>query len=374
MRSAFFFAGAAFLASLAAAAPASFATPHVAASAPSPVPSAVLAAMDAADAWWTGNNPLGDCNWEYGTFYAGAIAHFHTTCAGSPAGCNSTLLDFITAWAVSHGYECAGNTYADSECCGATYIELYELAPSPEKLALRATLDTQLANFSTVGAWTWVDALFMGLPTWMRFARELKNTSYADRAFQMYLFTAYGDGGKGLWSDAHGLFFRDPSYFNATCPNGAAVFWARGNGWAFAALARAIDALPPGHPYALEFINKFRLMAAALAPLQGTDGLWRASLLDPLEDPEPESTGTGMFVFGYAYGVRTGLLPSATYMPVLTAGWNGLATISQQPDGMVGYCQPVGASPAPTSANTTSSFCTGQFLLAGSEIYKLFSA
>lgn len=130
-------------------------------------------------------------------------------------------------------------------------------------------------------------------------------------------------------------------------------FWSRGNGWAFAALYRAIDALPAGHPYALEFINKFKLMATALLPLQGADGLWRSSLLDADEYPGPESTGTGMYTAGLAYGVRTGLLPRATYAPAVSLAWQGLSTISQQPNGMVGYCQPVGASPAPFFANSS---------------------
>ena len=32
-------------------------------------------------------------------------------------------------------------------------------------------------------------------------------------------------------------------------------------------------------------------MAAALKPQQGADGLWRASLLDSSEFPNPETTG-----------------------------------------------------------------------------------
>jgi unsaturated rhamnogalacturonyl hydrolase len=115
-------------------------------------------------------------------------------------------------------------------------------------------------------------------------------------------------------------------------------------------------------------------MAAALVRVQGADGLWRSSLLDADEDPNPESTGTGMYTFGLAFGVRTGLLPRAAYLPAVQLGWQGLATISQQPSGMVGWCQPVGAAPGGTNATTTSDFCVGQFLLAGAEVIKLFAA
>jgi hypothetical protein len=37
----------------------------------------------------------------------------------------------------------------------------------------------------------------------------------------------------------------------------------------------------------------------------------------------------------------------------------------------VGYCQPVGGSPGPTSPTNTSDFCVGLFLLAASEVLKL---
>ncbi len=43
-----------------------------------------------------------------------------------------------------------------------------------------------------------------------------------------------------------------------------------------------------------------------------------------------------------------------------------------QPDGLFGYCQPVGGSPENNINNrTTSDFCVGQFLLAASYVGRL---
>ena len=42
------------------------------------------------------------------------------------------------------------------------------------------------------------------------------------------------------------------------------MFWGRGNGWAAASFAEALQQLPPSHPHALEFAGKLRNMAGAL--------------------------------------------------------------------------------------------------------------
>ena len=62
---------------------------------------------------------------------------------------------------------------------------------------------------------------------------------------------------------------------------GTKVFWARGVGWAFAAMARALQHLPLSRQNDHdEYGQKLVDMAAALLPLQGPDGCWRPSLLD----------------------------------------------------------------------------------------------
>ena len=330
-----------------------------------PTPASVLAAMDAADNYFTGHNDQADCGWTRATYYAGAIAHYHSTCAGAN-GCNATLLSFITGWAEAHNYSCGGSINANDECCGATYTELYELAPSADKLALTATLDKPHPADSLY----WIDASFMAVPTFMRFANVTGNTTYADRIFTMFTYAA---DTIGLWSPVHNLFYRDATYFNKTSPNGLPVFWSRGNGWAIAAMARGHAALPAGSPYALEFAQKLQAISTALTHVQGDDGFWRANLLDSDEFPNPETTGTSMFTFGMAWGINNGVLPRDDYAPIVLKAWNGLATLALQPDGLVGWCQPANGQPAPTVQNSTSDFCVGQFLLAGSEVMKMVS-
>ena len=87
--------------------------------------------------------------------------------------------------------------------------------------------------------------------------------------------------------------------------------------------------------------------------------------------PNPETTGSSGIAFGLAYGVNSGLLPRATFEPVVRKAWAGLVAIAVQRSGFLGYCQPVGAGPGPSNASLTSDFCVGLFLLAGSEMAKL---
>jgi rhamnogalacturonyl hydrolase YesR len=169
---------------------------------------------------------------------------------------------------------------------------------------------------------------------------------------------------KQLWDNATSLFYRDGSYV------GKGVFWGRANGWAITALANGLRfAKDPKH--IAVYTTIFKQLSAELASIQGLDGAWRASLLNASGFPTPETTGTANFVYGLAWGINAKVLDVATYLPVVEKGWEWLQTVAFQPNGQVGNCQPVGASPAVITSAMTSDFCVGQFLLAASEVSKL---
>ena len=132
-------------------------------------------------------------------------------------------------------------------------------------------------------------------------------------------------------------------------------------------------------------------MAARLVQLQGSDGLWRSSLLDNALYPQPETSASALITYALAYGIRAGILDAATYLPAVVSAWKGLTTLSLQPSGFVTNCQPVGGAPAgaytakaprvaptPTSAGSVTAdsppFCVGAFLLAGVEVAQLISS
>jgi rhamnogalacturonyl hydrolase YesR len=173
-------------------------------------------------------------------------------------------------------------------------------------------------------------------------------------------------------------------------PSGKDIYWSRGNGWVFVALARVLEILPANDPHRDTYVADFKAMAKAIVPLQRSDGFWNESLVDPNHcaaiglagDDGPETSGTAFFAYGLAWGIRKGLLDAAIYGPALQNAWNGLSTIALQYDGLLGYVQSTGAIPCtedsmhpgrlgPTQLADFDDFGVGGFLLAGSEVYKL---
>jgi rhamnogalacturonyl hydrolase YesR len=108
-------------------------------------------------------------------------------------------------------------------------------------------------------------------------------------------------------------------------------------------------------------------MAARLIGLQGEDGLWRASLLDPAEYPAGETSSSGFFAFGLAWGINNGVLDAKTYLPAVKRAWRGLNR-ALHPSGRLGWVQPIGNDPRSVGADDTMEYGTGAFLLAASEI------
>jgi hypothetical protein len=152
--------------------------------------------------------------------------------------------------------------------------------------------------------------------------------------------------------------------------NGAKIFWSRGNGWVFGGLVRVLEAMPLDNPDRGMYETLYKEMAAKLIAIQPEDGMWRPSLLDPASFPVPESSGSGFFCYGLAWGINHGLLEEKTYLPAVIKAWQGLNR-NVQADGKLGYVQPIGADPRMTKAEDTEIYGVGAFLLAGSEVYKI---
>ena len=267
--------------------------------------------------------------------------------------------------------------HADDDCVGQMYLDLYTRKQDPVMRAeIRQVMDDFCARTNVVsdmknGAanarqrWTWCDALFMAPPVLAKLYAITGDIKYHDTLLQEYKRTT-----DFLYNAEAHLYFRDHTYFNQREANGQKVFWGRGNGWVFAGLANILSALPkkaPGRPY---FETLFKEMAVQVISLQQPDGLWRASLLDPASYPLQETSGSGFFCFGLAWGINHDLLDRAATLPVVDKAWNGLVACVD-PDGKLTHVQPVGADPTKFDPASTEVYGVGAFLLAGSEIYRL---
>ena len=213
--------------------------------------------------------------------------------------------------------------------------------------------------------WCWCDALFMGPPGWVALSRATQ-----DPRFLAYADKEYRAATDFLLDADATLFYRDSSYFGKTGDHGEKIFWSRGNGWVYAGLARILSLLPPESASRAYYQDLFVKMSGKIVALQKPDGSWSPSLLDPSAGTPPETSGTGFFTYGLAWGVRAGILKDPAYRRAAERGWSLLGK-AVQPDGKLGWVQQVGSQPDTVGPDHTQPFGVGAFLLAGSAMFDL---
>jgi rhamnogalacturonyl hydrolase YesR len=218
---------------------------------------------------------------------------------------------------------------------------------------MRKAADWQLAHPSTYAPYDWTQAAF--------YTGVMALADVSGDAKYLAAMRAMGDANQ--WRP--GL---RPGHADDYA--GRKVFWSRGNGWVIAGLARVLQDMPPDYPDRPRYVTLFMEMAEKVASLQGADGCWRSSLLDPASLPNPETSGTGFLIYSLAWGINKGLLDRARYEPNVRRGWTALVK-ALQPDGMLGWVQRIGDRPGATSQETTEVYGVGALLLAGSEVYWL---
>jgi rhamnogalacturonyl hydrolase YesR len=334
-------------------------------------PAAVLAAMERVADWQLAHPSAHETtDWTQGVGDAGfmALADLSGT---------RKYRDAMVAMGERNGWQPGPRVYhADDHVVGQTYVELYLQLRDPAMLApLRARFDAILAEphegtleFTVPGnqdRWSWCDALFMAPPAWVRMTAATGDARYLDQAVAAWWRTS-----DYLYDQDEHLYYRDSNYFARREANGRKVFWARGNGWVMAGLARTLHYVPADHPARARFERQFREMAAKVITLQQGDGMWRASLLDPAAYPARETSGTALFAYALAWGVNQGLLDRAAYAPVVRRAWTALAA-SVQPDGKLTHVQPIGQAPTGFAEDATEVYGVGAFLLAGSEVFRM---
>jgi len=289
-------------------------------------------------------------------------------------------LNYAVAWGTSHAWGLnsgATTRNADNQCAGQTYLDLYAIEPVAARIKdIQADIDLVVAGTS-VDDWTWVDALQMAMPVFAKLGALRGKAAYYDKMYAMYSSSKSSQGAAGFYSKTDHLWWRDANYDPPyTEPNGKNCYWSRGNGWVFAALTRVLDTIPESEPHRAEYLADFQAMAEALRVVQRSDGFWNVSLHDPTHFGGPELTGTSLFTYGMAWGVRKGLLAAASYRPVIERAWSAMAS-SVHENGFLGYVQGTGQQPSDGQPVTFDKlpnyedFGLGCFLLGGSEVARL---
>ena len=265
--------------------------------------------------------------------------------------------------------------HADDMALGQAYLDLYladhPAERKPERIAdTKAVLDRLIArpDDPNKDLWWWCDALFMAPPVLARMYVATGNHKYLDYMDREWAITT-----QHLYDPTEHLYFRDNRFLASKQANGRKLFWARGNGWVMGALVKVLEVLPSDDPMRPKYSRQLREMSAAVAAIQGPDGLWRSGLLDPTAYNLPEISGSAFFTYAIAYGINQHILDRKQYLPVVRRSWGGILT-HVYADGRLGSIQPIDGQPGIFKPSASYVYGVGGFLLAGAELDRLARA
>src|SRR6056300_201394 len=223
---------------------------------------------------------------------------------------------------------------------GDVLLYLYPKTKEERFLKAMHTLDSQMESQPTTsdgGYWhkkiypfqMWLDGLYMAEPFHSRYARDYvkdeakKEKIFDDVVLQFDLIQKHSrDAESGLlyhgWDES-----KEQRWANKETGN-SQHFWSRGMGWYGMAMVDVLDFLPEDHPGRERIIKYLNQYAEAITKVQDESGLWW-QVLDQgdREGNYLEATGTSMFTYTFAKGVRKGYLPE-TYLEIANKGYNAL--------------------------------------------------
>ncbi|MCG6189270.1 glycoside hydrolase family 88/105 protein [Maribellus maritimus] len=323
---------------------------------------------------WQLKNPKHELyDWTNGAFYAGVFAAYETT------GSKKIWKAMVEMGEANEWKPGPRLHHADDHAICQTYIDMYRVSGDRKMIQpFVETMDEFMATpYETKDirkcTWWWCDALFMGPAAFVKLGETLNDDKYLklnDKLFKECYDLLY-DKEEHLYARDIRYKWDEPGIEVIKESNGEKIFWSRGNGWVMGGLVRVLQELPKDYPTRDFYIQNYQEMAAKIVSIQQEDGLWRASLLDPDAYPGGEASGSGFYTYALAWGINNGILDKEKYLPAVEKAWVGMNSLIQ-PDGHVGWVQPIGADPRKNfTADSWEVYGTGAFLLAGSEVLKL---
>ncbi len=332
-----------------------------------------------------------DDNWVRGTYYTGVMACYQATG-------DKKLLEQCVNWGESYSWSVptlpagAIGSGANLLTCTQTWLECYMDKKQKERIKpLLEHLENSSIKNPTSNPTIWyheagkryVDALYVAPPVLAMLYKLTGKEKYA-QWMDSFFWDVYGK----LYDIEANLFYRDldfmpnnppvttadqsakRTYPYQTTAAGKKVFWSRGNGWAFAGIARILKYLPQDHANWKKYEVVFKNMSQSLKARQREDGYWPMNLDDQEDFPYKETSGTGFFTYGLAWGINNGILDREEYEPTVRKAWSALVEAVSD-EGKVQWGQLGGGAPFVVKQEHSFEYVTGMFLLAASEVYKM---
>ncbi|MBD5420602.1 MAG: DUF2264 domain-containing protein [Bacteroides sp.] len=331
---------------------------------------------------WQATHPA-----EHNAFWDEAAYHTGNMEAYSITG-NPEWLDYSQKWAEHNEWKGAKGTdrskwkynygetddhvlFGDWQICFQTYADLYNILPDDRRIKRAKEVMEYEMSTPQSDYWWWADGLYMVMPVMTKLNKITGNKKYLDKLYEYVLVSD-----SIMYDPEEGLYYRDAKYVypKHKSANGKKDFWARGDGWVLAGLAKVLKDAPADWEHRKFFEDKYRKMADAVVACQQPAGYWSRSMYDEEHAPGPETSGTAFFTYGLLWGINNGYLTDPKYLDAAQKGWNYLSKTALQKDGSVGYVQPIGEKAIPgqvVDRNSTSNFGTGAFLLAASEYVRM---
>ncbi|AQR73840.1 glycoside hydrolase family 105 protein [Sphingomonas sp. LM7] len=256
-----------------------------------------------------------------GVHYADAASGYGAARLAEATGDRALLARVIARETVAKGIENSAS-HVDVSVYGVWPLEIARQTGDADALRRGLALaDNQWAVLGSDGLSTqaryWIDDVWMIGTLQLQAYRVSKDAKYLDRAALM------GRRYVERLQQPNGLFFHgDAAHF----------YWGRGNGWVAAGFAEILTDLPSEHPERAAIEAGYRKMMAALLANQAKDGMWH-QLIDHPESWK-ETSGTAMFGFAMARGVRLGILADPAYAGAYKRAWAALPAYVR-PDGQV---------------------------------------
>ena len=331
------------------------------------------------DTWQKNNTPYCRGFWDNAAYFTGNMEAYKLTG-------NAAYYDYSDKWCRHNEWKGAKSNdkknwkyawygegddfvlFGDWQICFQTYIDMYHLVPADYKVARAKEVMAYECNHPDTHFWWWADALYMVMPVMTKMYLLTGEEMYLDKLYENYLWSD-----SLMWDKDEQLYYRDGKYIwpkvKTSCDGGKS-FWARGDGWVLAGLAKVLADMPKDYKHRDFFVKRFQQLAEGVARVQRPDGYWSRSMLCEDDAPGPETSGTAFFCYGMEWGVNHGYLDKGKFGPVIEKAWNYLSTKALQPDNTIGYVQPIGEKPDPTKTVNEKSqapFGTGAWLLAACE-------
>jgi unsaturated rhamnogalacturonyl hydrolase len=219
---------------------------------------------------------------------------------------------------------------------GRQLLTLYDRYKEEKYMTAATTLRNQISwqpRNKVGGFWhklkyptqMWLDGLYMLEPFYAEYATLKKESGdYNDIVNQFVWMEKYArDAKTGLlyhgWDESRLQRWANPK--TGVSPE----FWSRSMGWYMMALVDVLDILPKNYPRRAELVNILNRLTTALVKFQDTDSgvWWQVTDKGGQDKNYLESSGTAMFVFAIAKGIRLQYLP-VSFKPALQKAYDGM--------------------------------------------------